>query len=70
MLYRSLGVDWRLGAQYFLDWLVDGDIANNSGNWQWLAGTGNNPRSNRVMNPWRQAERFDRNGDYVARYSG
>ena len=69
-LVHDLGVDWRLGAQYFLDWLVDGDIANNSGNWQWVAGTGNNPRPNRVMNPWRQTQRFDPDGTYVARYSG
>ncbi len=40
-------------------------MANNAGNWQWVAGTGNNTRPNRVMNPLRQAERFDRVGDYV-----
>ncbi|HEY1278801.1 MAG TPA: deoxyribodipyrimidine photo-lyase [Acidimicrobiales bacterium] len=68
-LVHDLGVDWRLGARHFLDWLVDGDIANNSGNWQWVAGTGNNPRPNRVMNPWRQAERFDPTGAYVERYA-
>jgi deoxyribodipyrimidine photo-lyase len=46
-LVHDLGLDWRLGAQYFVDWLVDGDLANNSGNWQWVAGTGNKPRPNR-----------------------
>jgi deoxyribodipyrimidine photo-lyase len=45
--------------------VADGDVANNAGNWQWVAGTGNNTRPNRVMNPLRQAERFDRVGDYV-----
>ena len=43
-------------------------MANNAGNWQWVAGTGNNPRPGRVMNPLRQAARFDRDGDYVRRY--
>ena len=46
----------------------DGDVANNAGNWQWVAGTGNNTRPNRVMNPLRQAQRFDRSGEYVRRY--
>ncbi|MBE0566485.1 MAG: deoxyribodipyrimidine photo-lyase, partial [Krumholzibacteria bacterium] len=38
-LTKHLGVDWRRGAAHFLEWLVDGDIANNSANWQWVAGT-------------------------------
>ncbi len=67
-LVKDLYVDWRLGAQHFWDLLVDGDMANNSGNWQWVAGTGNDTRPNRVFNPIRQAERFDPQGDYVRRY--
>ena len=67
-LTRREGVDWREGARHFLDLLVDGDIANNSGNWQWVAGTGNDTRPNRVFNPLRQAHRFDPEGDYVRRY--
>ncbi len=67
-LTKDLYVDWRLGAAHFLDWLVDGDVANNSGNWQWVAGTGNDTRPNRVFNPIRQAERFDPTGAYVRRY--
>ncbi len=67
-LTRDLGIDWRLGAAHFLDLLVDGDLANNSGNWQWMAGTGNDTRPNRVLNPLRQARRFDPSGDYVRRY--
>ena len=50
------------------DWLLDGDVANNSGNWQWVAGTGNDTRPYRGFNPIRQAERFDPDGDYVRRY--
>jgi deoxyribodipyrimidine photo-lyase len=67
-LTKDLGIDWRVGAAHFLDWLVDGDLANNSGNWQWVAGTGNDTRPNRLFNPLRQAERFDPNGGYVRRY--
>lgn len=43
-------------------------VANNAGNWQCVAGTGNDTRPNRVLNPVRQAERFDPEGDYVRRY--
>jgi deoxyribodipyrimidine photo-lyase len=48
--------------------LVDGDPANNSGGWQWVAGTGTDPRRSRSFNPVRQARRFDPDGEYVRRY--
>jgi deoxyribodipyrimidine photo-lyase len=67
-LTRTLRLDWRLGADVFFDLLVDGDIASNVGNWQWVAGTGANPRPGRALNPSRQAARFDPDGDYVRRY--
>jgi deoxyribodipyrimidine photo-lyase len=67
-LTRNLGIDWRHGLAHFDSLLADGDVANNAGNWQWVAGTGNNSRPNRVMNPLRQAQRFDRSGEYVRRY--
>jgi deoxyribodipyrimidine photo-lyase len=67
-LVKDLYVDWRLGAKHFWDLLVDGEIANNAGNWQWVAGTGNDTRPNRVLNPLAQAHRFDPNGAYVRRY--
>jgi len=67
-LCKDLYVDWRQGAWHFWDLLSDGDIANNAGNWQWVAGTGNDTRPNRVLNPVRQAERFDPDGEYVRRY--
>ena len=67
-LTRTLGIDWRHGYRHFAALLADGDVANNAGNWQWVAGTGNNTRPNRVLNPLRQAHRFDRGGDYVRRY--
>lgn len=67
-LTKHLYVDWREGAAYFLNHLVDGDIAQNQLNWQWVAGTGTDTRPNRVLNPIRQAERFDPHGTYVRRY--
>jgi deoxyribodipyrimidine photo-lyase len=67
-LVHDLRLDWRAGARHFFDWLVDGDVANNVGNWQWVAGTGANPRRGRALNPLRQAHRFDPDGTYVRRY--
>jgi deoxyribodipyrimidine photo-lyase len=67
-LSKDLYIDWRAGAWHFWDLLSDGEIANNAGNWQWVAGTGNDTRPNRVLSPVRQAERFDPDGFYVRRY--
>jgi deoxyribodipyrimidine photo-lyase len=67
-LTKTLYCDWRLGARHFLDLLVDGDVANNQMNWQWIAGTGTDTRPNRVLNPLLQARRYDPDGDYVRRY--
>ena len=67
-LTKTLQVDWREGAAHFARLLVDGDVASNSGNWQWVAGTGTDPRPNRAFNPLRQAFRHDPTGDYVRSY--
>ncbi|MEU8084732.1 deoxyribodipyrimidine photo-lyase [Micromonospora sp. NPDC049101] len=67
-LTKSLGQDWRGGVGVFFRWLLDGDVANNSGNWQWVAGTGNDTKPYRGFNPVRQAERYDPAGDYVRRW--
>ncbi|MCJ7438382.1 MAG: FAD-binding domain-containing protein, partial [Acidimicrobiia bacterium] len=67
-LTKDLYVDWRLGAAHFLDWLVDGDLANNNLNWQWTAGTGTDTNPHRIFNPTVQGTRFDPRGDYVRRY--
>ncbi|AXK33687.1 deoxyribodipyrimidine photo-lyase [Streptomyces armeniacus] len=67
-LTKTLYVDWRVGARHFLDWLVDGDVANNQLNWQWAAGTGTDTRPNRVLNPLTQARRFDPEGAFVRRW--
>ncbi|MEV6687907.1 deoxyribodipyrimidine photo-lyase [Streptomyces sp. NPDC051130] len=67
-LAKTLYVDWRVGARHFLDLLVDGDLANNQMNWQWVAGTGTDTRPGRVLNPVRQGLRYDPEGAYVHRW--
>ncbi|MFE0516394.1 cryptochrome/photolyase family protein [Streptomyces sp. NPDC058964] len=67
-LAKTLYVDWRVGARHFLELLVDGDIANNQLNWQWMAGTGTDTRPNRVLNPVTQGKRHDPDGAYVRRW--
>ncbi|MFI2760399.1 cryptochrome/photolyase family protein [Streptomyces echinatus] len=67
-LAKTLYVDWRIGARHFLELLVDGDLANNQLNWQWVAGTGTDTRPNRVLNPVTQARRHDPDGAYVRRW--
>ncbi|NUT41542.1 MAG: deoxyribodipyrimidine photo-lyase, partial [Thermoactinospora sp.] len=67
-LVKELKIDWREGAAHFFELLLDADVANNSGNWQWIAGTGNDTRPNRGFNYLRQARRFDPEGAYVRRY--
>ncbi|MGZ8751356.1 MAG: cryptochrome/photolyase family protein [Acidimicrobiia bacterium] len=67
-LTKDLYIDWRRGAQHFLDLLIDGDVANNNLNWQWTAGTGTDTNPHRIFNPTVQAKRFDPDGAYVRRY--
>ncbi len=67
-LTKTLHLDWRLGVAHFAALLADADVADNVGNWQWVAGTGNDTRPNRVLNPLRQAHHFDPEGEYVHRY--
>jgi len=69
-LTKDLGIDWRCGERWFMRWLVDGDEANNNGNWQWIAAVGTDPQPayRRIYNPARHQERLDPDGDYVRRY--
>jgi deoxyribodipyrimidine photo-lyase len=67
-LTKLLYVDWRAGAAHFMDLLVDGDVANNTMNWQWTAGTGTDTRPHRTYNLIRQARRHDPDGHFVRRY--
>lgn len=68
-LTKDLHVDWRLGEQFFMQHLVDGEIASNNGGWQWSAGTGADAAPYfRIQNPWSQAKRYDPDGVYVKRW--
>ncbi len=67
-LTKDLYVDWREGARHYLDLLLDGDLANNNLNWQWVAGTGTDTNPHRIFNPTVQGKRFDPDGEYVRRY--
>lgn len=67
-LTKHLYEDWRDGASWFFEHLLDGDVASNVGNWQWVAGTGTDTRPNRVFNPTLQAHRYDPDGAYVRRF--
>jgi deoxyribodipyrimidine photo-lyase len=65
-LVKDLLVDWRIGERWFRRLLVDGDIAQNGGNWQWVAGTGPDAAPYfRVFNPVLQSRRFDPDGTYI-----
>ncbi|KAL1006251.1 hypothetical protein UPYG_G00069760 [Umbra pygmaea] len=64
-LTKDLGLDWRMGAEWFQYLLVDHDISSNYGNWLYSAGIGNDPRENRKFNMIKQGLDYDSNGDYV-----
>ena len=64
-LVNDLGIDWRWGAMYFESQLIDYDVCSNWGNWMYVAGVGNDPRENRYFNIMRQAQNYDRKGDYI-----
>ncbi len=65
-LTKDLQLDWRLGEKFFMQNLVDGDIACNNGGWQWSAGTGADAAPYfRIQNPWTQTARYDPQGLYI-----
>ncbi|MEM9936992.1 MAG: DASH family cryptochrome [Bacteroidota bacterium] len=64
-LVKDLQVDWRAGAEYFESQLIDYDVCSNWGNWNYVAGIGNDPRENRYFNVVSQAKRYDAKGEYV-----
>ncbi|WAC46026.1 DASH family cryptochrome [Pseudomonas sp. SL4(2022)] len=65
-LINDLQQDWRHGAAWFEEHLIDYDPASNWGNWAYLAGVGNDPRHNRVFNALRQAREYDPEAHYVS----
>jgi deoxyribodipyrimidine photo-lyase len=68
-LVKNLMLHWHIGRDWFWDCLVDASLANNSVNWQWVAGTGVDAAPYfRVFNPTLQAKKFDIKGDYIVEY--
>jgi deoxyribodipyrimidine photo-lyase len=68
-LTKNLLIDWRRGERWFRHHLIDGDVSQNVGNWQWVAGTGPDASPfHRVFNPVLQGRKFDPDGTYVRRW--
>ena len=68
-LVKDLLIPWQKGAAWFLDTLVDADLANNSAGWQWVAGCGSDAAPYfRIFNPMLQAKKFDPHGQYVRQW--
>lgn len=65
-LAKHLKLDWRIGAEWYESMLVDYDVSSNWGNWQYVAGVGNDPRGeDRVFNPVKQSLDYDPCGEYI-----
>ncbi|MBD1584225.1 DASH family cryptochrome [Pseudoalteromonas sp. S16_S37] len=69
-LVNELSVDWRYGAAYFQQQLVDYDVASNWGNWQYIAGVGVDPQGGRHFNISKQTQLYDKNGDFIKKWQG
>ncbi len=68
-LVKHLRIDWREGESWFWDTLIDADLASNSQNWQWVAGSGADAAPYfRIFNPVSQGTKFDADGEYVRRW--
>ncbi|KAJ7764998.1 FAD binding domain of DNA photolyase-domain-containing protein [Mycena maculata] len=68
-LVKDLMIDWRVGEKYFMENLIDGDLASNNGGWQWCASTGVDPCPYfRVFNPYTQSSKADPTGDFIRHY--
>ncbi|MGB7325882.1 MAG: deoxyribodipyrimidine photo-lyase [Rubripirellula sp.] len=68
-LTKHLLIDWRWGEKYFMQKLIDGDLAANNGGWQWSASTGTDSVPYfRIFNPFSQSKRFDPDGKYITRF--
>lgn len=68
-LVKDLLIPWQTGAAWFLDNLVDADLASNSASWQWVAGSGTDAAPYfRIFNPTLQGRKFDPHGQYVRQW--
>jgi deoxyribodipyrimidine photo-lyase len=68
-LCKDLLISWQWGERFFMQHLLDADLANNNGGWQWSAGTGTDAQPwFRIFNPLSQAKKFDPAGAYIHRW--
>jgi len=68
-LVKDLRIDWQSGERYFMQHLIDADVAANNGNWQWCASTGTDAMQGyRIFNPLLQSKKFDPKGEYIRKY--
>ncbi|AMO57069.1 DASH family cryptochrome [Endozoicomonas montiporae] len=67
---HELGMDWRYGAAWFEEQLIDYDVGSNWGNWQYLAGVGADPRGIRHFDLDKQTSQYDPDGAYIRRWGG
>ncbi|KAJ4478256.1 DNA photolyase, FAD-binding/Cryptochrome [Lentinula aciculospora] len=68
-LTKDLMVEWRVGERYFMENLIDGDLASNNGGWQWSASTGVDPCPYfRIFNPYTQSTKVDPTGDFIREF--
>ena len=67
-LIYELGLDWRCGAAYFEQQLIDHDVAVNWGNWQYIAGVGADPRGGRHFNIEKQAQLYDPDNKFIEKW--
>jgi deoxyribodipyrimidine photo-lyase len=67
---HELNLDWRYGARFMEQHLIDFDVASNWGNWQYLAGVGADPRGHRQFDLKKQASLHDPKGEFTAKWQG
>ncbi|QZZ18805.1 deoxyribodipyrimidine photo-lyase [Leptothermofonsia sichuanensis E412] len=67
-LTKDLLINWQRGEKYFMQRLIDGDLAANNGGWQWSASSGMDPKPLRIFNPASQAKKFDPDAEYIRRW--
>ncbi|CAN1209622.1 deoxyribodipyrimidine photo-lyase [Tumidithrix helvetica PCC 7403] len=67
-LTKDLLINWQQGERYFMQKLIDGDLAANNGGWQWSASSGMDPKPMRIFSPIAQARKYDPEGEYILQW--
>ena len=67
-LTKDLIINWQWGEKYFMQTLIDGDLAANNGGWQWSASSGMDTKPLRIFNPASQTQKFDPEAEYIRQW--